>query len=142
MISRTAEYALRAVVWMAYAPDATLTTQQIAEVTRVPPGYLAKVLQALGRAGLVRSQRGIRGGYTLTRAPAAITVLEVVNAVDPFRRIRTCPLGLPSHGANLCALHHRIDRSLASVEAALGASTIAELLDERRDSPPLCDAVG
>jgi len=51
MISRTAEYALRAVIVLGSSPGSPLTTQQIAARTRVPSGYLSKVLQALGRAG-------------------------------------------------------------------------------------------
>ena len=61
MISRTAEYALRAVVVLGSSPGGPLTTHQIAEQTRVPSGYLSKVLQALGRAGLVEAERGLRG---------------------------------------------------------------------------------
>src|SRR5689334_18543405 len=67
MVSQTAEYALRAVVCLGNQAGTPLTTQQIAEVTRVPVGYLAKVMQALGRGGIVSSQRGLHGGFTLAR---------------------------------------------------------------------------
>jgi Rrf2 family protein len=60
----------------------------------VPAGYLSKVLQSLGRAQLVNSQRGLHGGFTLARAPSELTVWEVIQAVDPLQRIRSCPLGL------------------------------------------------
>ena len=64
MISQTAEYALRAIVYLA-GQELPQTTQQIAATTRVPAGYLSKVLQALARGGLVHSQRGLHGGFTL-----------------------------------------------------------------------------
>jgi Rrf2 family nitric oxide-sensitive transcriptional repressor len=140
MISQTAEYALRAIVYLADQSDAPQTTQQIAEVTRVPAGYLAKVMQGLSRAGLVHAQRGLHGGFTLAVSPKQLTVLDVVQAVDPLRRIEHCPLGLPGH-ATLCPLHRRLDSAVAMVEKALGASTIAELLAEpkRGKGPkPLC----
>src|SRR5690606_24224619 len=111
LFSQTAEYALRAVVCLAQHADTSLTTQQIAEMTRVPPGYLSKVLQSLARAKLVASQRGIGGGFTLLRPPDKITILDVLNIVDPLVRIKTCPLGLKSHGTKLCALHRRIDEA-------------------------------
>ncbi|MBI4578793.1 MAG: Rrf2 family transcriptional regulator [Planctomycetes bacterium] len=140
MISRTAEYALRAIVCLADKKGTPLTTQQIAETTRVPAGYLSKVLQALGRAGLVVSQRGLHGGFTLGVSPAALSVLDVINAVDPIQRIRQCPLGLKSHGEQLCPLHRRLDNAMEMVERAFGQSTVAELLAEPNRSRPLCEA--
>src|SRR5688572_4430494 len=105
MISQTVEYALRAAVHLADRAPASRTTDQIAAATRVPRPYLSKVLQSLAHAGVVHAQRGVGGGITLAKPPEELTILEVVNAVDPIRRITTCPLGLAGHGAKLCALH-------------------------------------
>jgi Rrf2 family nitric oxide-sensitive transcriptional repressor len=138
MFSQTTEYALRAVVWLATNGNKPQTTMQIAATTQVPAGYLSKVLQALGRANLVTSQRGLYGGFSLTRPPEAISVLEVVNAVDPIQRIETCPLGLKSHGEQLCALHRRLDDAIAHIQKAFSQSTIADLLAEPTASQPLC----
>jgi Rrf2 family protein len=139
VISQTVEYALRAVAHLAQQSPQACTTRQIAAVTRVPPAYLSKVLQALVRSGLVRSQRGIGGGMTLSKSPAEMTILEVVNAVEPIRRIRTCPLGLSAHGVHLCPLHQRLDSALAMVEEAFRSSTLAEILAEPSRSTPLCE---
>ncbi|MGD9720253.1 MAG: Rrf2 family transcriptional regulator [Pirellulales bacterium] len=138
MISQTAEYALRAVVFLAGRAD-PCTTQQIAAVTRVPAGYLSKVLQSLARAGLVHSQRGLHGGFTVARPAARITVWEVIDAVDPIQRIRSCPLGLKAHGVNLCAMHRRLDDAMAGVEQAFRTSTVDELLADPNPSKPLCE---
>ncbi|MBX9585177.1 MAG: Rrf2 family transcriptional regulator [Gemmataceae bacterium] len=139
MFSQTVEYALRAVVHLAYeAPDAR-TTAQIADATLVPKDYLAKVVQGLARAGVVRTQRGVGGGVVLSRDPAAITILDVVNAVEPLGRISTCPLGLRAHGVRLCPLHKRLDDALATVEAAFRSTTLADVLAEPTESVPLCD---
>src|SRR5947209_16676785 len=125
MISQTAEYALRAVVYLASQGGASRTVQQVAGVTRVPAGYLSKVMQSLHRAGLVHSQRGIGGGFTLAVRPDRLTVYDVVEAVDPIRRIKSCPLGLKGH-LNLCPLHRRLDEAGALVAKALKESTVAE----------------
>ncbi len=130
MLSQTAEYALRAAVCLAASPDERLTTPRIAAITRVPAGYLSKVLQALARAGLVESYRGLGGGFVLARPAAELTVLEVINAVDPIRRITTCPLHIAAHGTSLCPLHRRLDGAIAAVEVAFAATTIAEILAE------------
>lgn len=139
MFSQTVEYALRAVVHLAFRAPAGQTTDQIAAATLVPKAYLSKVLQSLRRSGIVASQRGVGGGITLVKTPQELTILEVVNAVEPIVRIRTCPLGLVTHGVRLCPLHSRLDNALASVEKAFGATTLAEVLSDPNPSVPLCD---
>jgi Rrf2 family transcriptional regulator, nitric oxide-sensitive transcriptional repressor len=138
MISQTAEYALRAIVFLADQGEAR-TTQEIAAKTLVPPSYLSKVMQSLSRAGVVRSQRGLHGGFTMAKAPDELSVWDVIDAVDPIQRIRTCPLDLKEHGAKLCPLHRRLDDALALVENAFRESTVGDLLREPTMSKPLCD---
>jgi Rrf2 family protein len=138
MFSQKMEYALRAVVQLAYEAPAAQTVEQIAAATGVRQAYLAKVVQELRRAGVVRSQRGVGGGVSLEKAPQALTLLEVINAVDPIKRITTCPLGLAAHGARLCRLHKRVDNALAMIEDAFRNTTLAELLTEPDSSVPLC----
>jgi len=138
MISPTAEYALRAVVAIAQGQGEAVVTPTIAEITKVPPGYLPKVLQILRKAGLVDSKRGLGGGFTLARSAEQIAVLDVVNAVDPIERIDRCPLGIESHGSDLCPLHKRLDDAIKMVEQSFASTTIAELLSVAGRSTPLC----
>jgi Rrf2 family protein len=129
------------VVYLAAGGNESRTAQQIAAATGVKADYLAKVMQGLSRSGLVHSQRGLHGGFTLARPAGELTVFDVLQAVDPIRRIRGCPLGLKGH-VNLCPLHRRLDNAMGLVEEALKSSTIAELLTEpsqARGIPiPLC----
>ena len=139
MFSQTVEYALRAVAFLAdHSPDAC-TTDQISEGTKVPKPYLSKVLQNLARNEIVRNRRGIGGGVSLVKPPAELTILEVVNAVEPIVRITKCPLGLTTHGKNLCPLHRRMDDALASIEKSFQSTTLTELLAEPTSSHPLCE---
>lgn len=139
MFSQTVEYALRAVVFLGQRCPESQTLEAIAKGTLVKPAYLSKVLQRLRRAGIVRSQRGIGGGMALVKKPEALSILEIVNAVDPIRRIRECPLGLAAHGVHLCPLHRRLDNALEMVEKAFAETTLAEVLAEPSSSKPLCD---
>ena len=139
MLSQTVEYALRAVCYLATRPGETASTDEVAERTRVNAPYLAKIVQCLVRQGIVKSQRGVGGGIMLARAPEAMTILEVVNAVEPLRRITTCPLGLKAHGVRLCPLHKKLDDAYATVEAAFASTTLADILAETSSSIPLCD---
>jgi Rrf2 family protein len=139
MLSQTVEYALRAVVQLAYLSPEASTTAELAKVTQVPPAYLAKVLQSLVKAGIVTSQRGIGGGVSLARDVRKLTILDIVNAVDPIKRIRTCPLDLATHGTKLCPLHRRLDAALAQVEQAFRNTTLAEVLADPGKIKPLCE---
>jgi Rrf2 family protein len=141
LLSDSSEYAMRAVVWLSDAAQRGTphTTQAIAAGTQATPGYLTKVLQLLGRAGIVHAQRGIGGGFHLARDPNEITVYEVINAVDPIERIHTCPLNIKSHGKKLCPMHRRMDDAMAQIEAAFKKTTIAEILADPNKSKPLCE---
>jgi Rrf2 family nitric oxide-sensitive transcriptional repressor len=129
LITQTTEYALRAVVFLAMSDGQAHTTAQIAEGTRVPSAYLSKVLQSLNKAGLVSSQRGLGGGFTLAVDPSTVSILEIVEIVDPITRIRSCPHGLPEHRGALCSLHKCLDEAMALVEGTLSNSSIKELID-------------
>jgi Rrf2 family transcriptional regulator, nitric oxide-sensitive transcriptional repressor len=111
VFSQTVEYALRAVVFLAGKPfesGVPQNSEQIANATKVPHAYLSKVLKQLTDSEIILSRRGANGGFVLSLAPDELTILEVVNAVDPIQRINKCPLGLSSHGIRLCPLHSRM----------------------------------
>lgn len=140
MISQTVEYALCAVVMLAQNYEKLCTVQRISELTQVPGPYLSKILQILVRAGLVRSQRGLHGGFVLVKQPEKLTVWDVVNAVEPLQRIPECPLGLSWHKNDLCPLHRRLDIAMSQLEAAFRATRIAELLVQQTSETPLCES--
>jgi Rrf2 family protein len=142
MLTDTVEYALRAAVYLATRPGEAVTTGEVADRTQVPAAYLAKILQGLAKAGIVKAQRGVGGGVSLAKPASELTILEVVNAVEPIQRIKTCPLKLSAHGTRLCPLHKRLDAALEQVELAFAGTTLAEVLAEPSSSVPLCDVPG
>ena len=111
--------------------------QRLAELHDVSATYLAKQLQALSRAGLVRSAQGQSGGYVLTRSPAEITVLDVVEAVDGARPAFVCteirqrgPLATPKEACTApCAISRAMIAADDAWRAALRAVTIADLAE-------------
>lgn len=129
MFTTTTEYALRAAVYLASHPGRQ-TALQVATATKVPQRYMAKVLQLLVEAGVTDSQRGPAGGFTLRRPAREVTALQVVQAVEPLRRIRTCPLDLPEHCPTLCPLHQLLDNLSEVAEARLGSTSIADLISK------------
>jgi len=129
MLSQTAEYALRATVHLGERNGNPRTVQQIAEAIQAPSGYLAKVLQAMNKAGIVNSRRGLHGGFVLAAPPEEISVYDVLQAVDPIKRFHSCPLKIKEHH-DLCPLHRQLDDALAVVEHAFRKATIAGLLNQ------------
>ncbi len=149
MFSQTVEYALRAVTYLAQNCESACTTEQIAKSTNVPQAYLAKVLQSLLRSGITQSQRGIKGGIRLARSADELTLFDVVQAVDPIKRIEHCPLpngdeetgdrSLRAHAEHhLCPLHQRLDDALGAVEKIFRTTTLSDLVAAAKAGNPLC----
>lgn len=140
MFSQTTEYALRAMACLAMRPTELMPTPALAEQTKVPANYLAKVLQQLAAAKLITGRRGVGGGYKLAKPAADIRLLEVIQSVSVLSRIHTCPLGLASHGSKLCALHKRADQAAAAVIEVYDGTTLQDLLTDPNPNKPLCES--
>nr|WP_230416274.1 Rrf2 family transcriptional regulator [Micromonospora tarapacensis] len=128
------EWALHCCVVLTTATE-PVPAARLAELHDVSPSYLAKQLQALSRAGLIAAVQGKAGGYTLTRGPDLITILDVVTAVDGTQPTFVCteirqrgPLATPPQD---CTRPCPIARAMASADAAwraaLQAVSIADL---------------
>ena len=138
MLSKTAEYALRAIVCLAEKPIRAKSANTLAQKTKVPRSYLNRVLQDLAASGLIHSRPGPGGGHELARASEDVTILDVVNAVAPIARIRQCPLGLSSH-TELCPLHRELDQAYAATETAFRSVTLKDLIESTSPIVPLCE---
>lgn len=118
--------------------DRPISANMLAEQTKVPRRYLTRVLQDLCNAGLVQSRPGPGGGYELTHATSKLTILDVVNTVEPIARIKRCPLGLKTH-TSLCPLHAELDKAYAATEKAFASVTIQDLVESASPITPLCE---
>jgi Rrf2 family protein len=123
------------VVLAALPDDAALPAAKLAEYHGVPAAYLAKHLQALAGAGVLRTVKGAHGGYRLARPPAEITVLDVVEAIDGDESAFRCteirrrgPLAMPAREyTNACGIHRVFTRADELWREELARSTIADL---------------
>lgn len=127
MISKTAEYALRAIACLSTNPGSAFSADILAAQCKVPRRYLHRVLQDLVTARIISSRPGPGGGYELAFEAEELNILDIVNAVSPIERIKSCPLGIPNH-MTLCPLHEQLDRAYAATEAAFKSVTFAELM--------------
>jgi Rrf2 family protein len=92
-ITKQADYAVRAMLFLARQdPNKRAATSQIAEIQKIPPSFLAKIISQLSIAGLIHTSRGARGGVLLSRKPSSISLLEVVEAIDGPISINECTI--------------------------------------------------
>ena len=134
------EWALHCCVVLT-AAEQPVPAARLAELHDVSASYLAKQLQGLSRAGLVRSVQGHAGGYVLTRSPEAITVLDVIEAVDGARPAFACteirqrgPLATPPEACTTpCAVSRAMTAADRAWRDALRAVTIADLARDVTD---------
>lgn len=108
MFSRVCQHALWAMIALAKAWQSRrwLKAAEIADTFGLPEPMVAKVLQKLVQAGLVQSQRGPKGGFRLRRPPDAVTLLDVVAAVEGAPWLNRCVLGwVQCNEAHPCPLH-------------------------------------
>lgn len=90
-ITRQADYALRAVLYLArLAPAQKASTGDIAEEQKIPPSFLAKIISQLSIAGLIHTARGARGGVSLSKPASDISILDVIEAIDGPITINEC----------------------------------------------------
>lgn len=129
-LSNTADYALRAVVILGRSFGAgVLHADEIARATGTPRNYMAKVLNALAKAGVVSSARGPAGGFALAVAPETITLAQVIEIFDQPHRHTRCLLGNgPCRAADPCAAHRTWDAVMSRRREPLLGTRISDLL--------------
>jgi Rrf2 family transcriptional regulator, iron-sulfur cluster assembly transcription factor len=128
-LTRRGDYAIRAVLALGRAEDgAVIAAPRLAALTGIPPRFVAQVMTEIVRAGIAEAKVGRSGGYRLTRDPAAISLLEVVEAVEGDPRRRVCVFSTaPCMRDGECDVHSVFAAAQDALLAELADVTIAEL---------------
>ena len=136
MISRTAEYAIRALVALKQLPDGALAgVGALSRITGAPANYLSKIMHMMGRAGVVASVRGPGGGFRLARPAQRVTAFEIVRLFDDLEAERRCFLGNKvCSDACACAAHQMWSEVWEHYVQFLRSMTLERL------SPPVAQA--
>ena len=131
-LSKKADYALMAMKHLANRPDAaSASAREIAEQYDIPIELMAKVLQRLVRAGLLSSTQGTRGGYTLSRPSAAISVADVIQAIDgPFTVTACSSEKNDCEQYSKCSIRDPLWQIRERIAVTLGTVSIAEMAAE------------
>ena len=128
-LTKKADYGLMAMKHLAEHGDhGACSAKDVAEAYGIPPEALAKILQKLAKAGLLNSQHGMNGGYTLARDPGLITAFEVIRAIDGPLFITSCISVRGECGqSDRCTIREPLRRVNQSIEEVLKRITISEM---------------
>src|SRR5438270_9217228 len=131
-LTKKADYALMAMKHLAENTDrGARSAKDMADAYGIPPEALAKILQKLAKAGLLHSQHGTKGGYTLARAPHTISAFEVIQAIDGPLFITSCITVRGECGqSDRCNIREPLRKVNESIEAVLKRIKISHMREE------------
>ncbi|MBI1749380.1 MAG: Rrf2 family transcriptional regulator [Acidobacteria bacterium] len=129
LFSRTAEYAIRAMTFLATQPPGKLTgAKAISSAEKIPMPFLWKILQTLAHRRLIRSFKGLHGGYELASPAGQIPLLAIVQAMNMVDPVNRCAMGLARCGEGpTCPLHDAWKDLRERAVAMLEQNTLADL---------------
>jgi FeS assembly SUF system regulator len=128
ILSKLADYGVIVATHLAANPERQMTAAVLAQETNLPRATVAKVLKALAHAGIVAGARGAAGGYRLARDGAAISLAEVVAAIDGAMGVTQCTVHGPDcKRIHFCATRPHWRRINDAVSASLRTVTLAEM---------------
>lgn len=131
-VSKLTDYATVLMACLAQDADGVMSAQQLAEQARLEAPTASKLLKLLGKAGLVTSFRGVNGGYRLARAADAVTVADIVAAIEGPIGMTECAIhaGLCSHESH-CGTRVNWRKISVAIETALAGVTLADMAGTR-----------
>ena len=139
-VSAKADYALRAAIELAAAGDGPVKGERIAQAQEIPLKFLENILLELRHAGIVRSQRGVEGGYWLARPAEQVSLAEVIRAVEgPIANVRGVGPQDVEYGGAAGRLREVWIAVRASLRSVLEETTVADLA--RGELPPAVEAL-
>lgn len=133
MLSNSAKYALKAVLYLAVysSEQKKIMIKDIAKPINVPQAYIAKLLQELSKKEIISSTRGITGGFYLTELNIKQPVMNVIFAIDGSYKMNSCLLSLENCNEHVpCPLHHIAYPMRAQLIKSLNSKSIEELAEE------------
>jgi Rrf2 family transcriptional regulator, iron-sulfur cluster assembly transcription factor len=128
-LTRGGEYGIRGVLYLSHQEEGKISMlSAIAKAQEVPPRFLAKIFQALAKAGIVKSHRGAKGGFSLARQASDVTIKDVIEAVEGPIYLNMC-LAAPGDCSRdkLCPIHTVWEEAQEKMMDVLGRTNFADL---------------
>jgi Rrf2 family protein len=136
-LTKKADYALMAMKHLAeHCTEGSRSAKDVADAYGIPPEALAKILQRLTKAGLLQSQHGTNGGYTLGRPAHTISAFEVIQAIDGPLFITSCiTVRGECDQSDRCNIREPLRKVNESIEAVLKRIKISHMREEPEEAP-------
>ncbi len=133
-LTRGGEYGIRGVLYLAQQEEGKVSMlSAIAKAQDVPPRFLAKIFQALAKAGVVKSHRGAKGGFSLGRAASEITIRDVIEAVEGPIYLNVCLMGPGEcERDHLCPVHAVWEEAQEKMMSVLARTNFGDLAKSAR----------
>ncbi len=134
-LTRGGEYGIRGVLYLAKQDDGKVSMlSAIAKDQEVPPRFLAKIFQALAKAGIVKSHRGAKGGFSLARPAAEITVRDVIEAIEGPVNLNICLVAEGECGRDhFCSVHSVWENAQERMLSVLSQANFGDLAKGERE---------
>ncbi|MCC7313129.1 MAG: Rrf2 family transcriptional regulator [Sulfuritalea sp.] len=137
-ITNSVEYGIHCLLWLVDPASGQPSSRDLAELQGISPSFVAKIFPKLEKAGIVQAAAGVRGGYRLARAPADITVLDIVDAIEGNKPLFDCQEirdrcavfdgDAPNWATNgVCAIHAAMLRAEKAMRESLAQETLASI---------------
>lgn len=127
-LSKLTDYGTVVLAYMAREPAAVYAATDVATATHLAAPTVSKLLKCFARAGLVTSQRGARGGYSLARTPDEINAIQIIDAVEGPVAMTQCSLGHDRCSLeSVCGVGHNWQRVTLALREALTTITLTQL---------------
>jgi Rrf2 family protein len=132
--TKAEEYGILGVLYLAEKERAAVTPlSEIAEAQDIPEKFLAKIFQSLSKAGITRSHRGVRGGFTLAKEPEKVTVKEILEAIQgPYHLMKCIPDYSVCNKNEFCALRELLIIAEQRLVSVFEEYTLADLAKWRK----------
>lgn len=139
--TKAEEYGIFGILYLAEQPVGRVTPlSEISETQDVPEKFLAKIFQSLAKAGVIRSHRGVKGGFSLGRQPDRITIREVLEDIQGPYYIAECLNGNSSCKRSNCPLQPLLHKVQTAIVGVFEDHTIADLMGWQKEfKPPQSD---
>jgi Rrf2 family protein len=135
-LTRGGEYGIRGVLYLAGQNDGKVSMlSAIAEAQDVPPRFLAKIFQALAKAGIVKSHRGAKGGFSLARSASEITIKDVIEAIEGPIHLNVCLVGQGECNRDkICPMHAVWEEAQEKMMGVLARANFADLVKAEQEA--------
>lgn len=132
IFSKQCEYAIQALIYLAKKTETEwISIKEIADHLNIPQHFLGKIFQMLSNKGILKSKKGLQGGFSLCKSSSAVSLREIVDTIDGDAYSSECVVGFPNCSKNNpCPMHNNWKDLREGIVNMLKTQNLAQLAEE------------